>query len=381
MLANAAPQLTTLASNPLDIKPRISGGSSAIPSSTQSTPALNPADYPAVQFWNKSEWKKHIKSLKDTTTVNQKAAKKGGTRAAGGENVAMQFVEDAKGRMIDGHRAGEIRKHARSNFNDIAKWTTPPSTWGSASSVMRSYYHQQMYFRFPEVQYCDLDWKAEKIASEAYTHWNRPETTTVKLEADTASRPATRTKHPRSPSTVSTQLKKQKKVTIQHDPSLPAPTTSTSTLPSSRPSVSEASLASIPLAMDPSSKNIEPANSPLPPAITVVTDDNELTSPQRKSSHPLGQGIELGQSVIMEAEDVGEVELAAPELGVSDVVPVKVNIIQVFLVFVIDPSHSLQLCLIHCTCLFCIVIPLANIIIGRISLGHLPHVQALAYLH
>jgi hypothetical protein len=152
-LANATPQLRTLVSSPLDIKPGSSNGSSMIfPVSSQAAPTLNVADYPSLRFWNKSAWKKHVKSTKDTTTVNQKAAKKGSTWAADGENVTMQFVDDADGRMIDGYRAGEIRKHTRSIFNDIAKYTSPPATWGAASSIMRDYYHQQMYCHFPKVQ-------------------------------------------------------------------------------------------------------------------------------------------------------------------------------------------------------------------------------------
>jgi hypothetical protein len=89
-----------------------------------------------------------MKDTKDMTTVNQKAPKKGNTQAADGENVTMQFIEDANGRMIVRHRAGEIRKHAHSIFNDIAKWTTPPGTWGGVSSVMQDYYISRCIFVF-----------------------------------------------------------------------------------------------------------------------------------------------------------------------------------------------------------------------------------------
>jgi len=62
----------------------------------------------------------------------------------------MQFAEDEDGQMIDGHRASAIRHHARAIFNDIATWTTPPGTWGAASSVMRSYYHNRCMLAFPK---------------------------------------------------------------------------------------------------------------------------------------------------------------------------------------------------------------------------------------
>jgi hypothetical protein len=139
MLANMAPQPI---SNPFDIKPGISNISlSTSVFASQLFPALNPADFPLVQFWNKSAWKKHAKSTKDTTVVNQRAAKKGNTQVSESENVTMQFVEDREGHMIDGHRAGEIRKHTHSIFNDITKWMTPPATWGATSSIGCTYYH------------------------------------------------------------------------------------------------------------------------------------------------------------------------------------------------------------------------------------------------
>jgi hypothetical protein len=116
--------------------------------SSQAVRALDKTNYPLVKFWNKASWKKHMKDTKDMTTVNQKAPKKGNTQAADGENVTMQFIEDANGRMIVRHRAGEIRKHAHSIFNDIAKWTTPPGTWGGVSSVMQDYYISRCIFVF-----------------------------------------------------------------------------------------------------------------------------------------------------------------------------------------------------------------------------------------
>jgi hypothetical protein len=70
-LANAVPQLMSLSSNPLDIKLSITNMSSTIPAfSSQAVPALDIANYPLVKFWDKASWKKHMKDVKETTTVN-----------------------------------------------------------------------------------------------------------------------------------------------------------------------------------------------------------------------------------------------------------------------------------------------------------------------
>lgn len=300
--------------------------SSTIPTfSSQAFPALDIADYPLVKFWNKASWKKHTKDAKDTTTVNQNAPKKGNTRAADGENVTMQFIEDADGRTIDGHRAGEIRKHARSIFNDIAKWTTPPGTWGGASSVMRDYYHQQMYRRFPEVQFCDLDWKAEKIASEAYTHWNPPESIapSVKLEVDTPSGTNPHLKRPRSPKASSSKSKRQKKALIQHNTLTPtgSPPASTFASASSTPSAPIMIASAMPdVSADLTSPPTDLAKAPSPITDTVHATDRR--SPQNSGSvQALEREVEVGQSRLKEAGNVNDVGgEQTPE-----VVPAKVS--------------------------------------------------------
>jgi hypothetical protein len=186
---------------------------------------------------------------------------------------------------------------------------------------MRDYYHQQMYRRFPEVQYCDLDWKAEKIASEAYTHWNPPESiaASIKLEADTPSGTNPHLKRARSPM-ASSKPKRQKKALIQHD--TPARTESPPVASvSSTPSAPIVIVSAIPdVSQDLTSPPTEPAKAPLP--ITDTTHATDQRSPQNIGSiQALEHGVEVGRLWLKEAgngDDNGGEQT-------PDMVPTKVS--------------------------------------------------------
>ena len=88
-----------------------------------------------------------------------------------GINVAMRYIELEDGTVINGDRAGDIRKFARSIWVSFSKNGPPPAKWGLADVEMRKTYCREMGNRFPELKYCDLDWKAEQIATDNYPSW------------------------------------------------------------------------------------------------------------------------------------------------------------------------------------------------------------------
>lgn len=88
-----------------------------------------------------------------------------------GVNVAMRYVETASGEIIEGNRAADIRRFARSIWVFIGKERTPPATWGSADIKTKEYYCREMRNLFEELGLCDLDWKAEQIATDNYPSW------------------------------------------------------------------------------------------------------------------------------------------------------------------------------------------------------------------
>lgn len=83
----------------------------------------------------------------------------------------MRYIENEDGTVIDGFRAGEIRKFARSIWIHLANSGKAPRTWGKADIKSAQHYHQEMIRRFPELRLCAFDWKADQIATDNYPNW------------------------------------------------------------------------------------------------------------------------------------------------------------------------------------------------------------------
>jgi hypothetical protein len=165
-LAQSVPQLLAPSANSLTVAP-----SNQLASLTNAAPLLR-ADYPNVNFWTRHSWTAANKKTNDSTTIKQKAAERGGTRMANDENVSMRFIEDSEGVVIGGRRAQDIRRHMRSVFNHLADQPGgPASTWTGYAGVKQQYYYHEMANLFPELRLCELSWKADKLAIDAYPSW------------------------------------------------------------------------------------------------------------------------------------------------------------------------------------------------------------------
>ena len=135
----------------------------------ESPPPLRREDYPNINFWTKRQWTES--SSNTLTDVHAGPQSRGRARAAQGINVTMRYVELEDGTEIGGDRAGEIRKFARSIWVSFAKKGPPPTKWGKADIEMRKAYCREVARRFPELRFCELDWKADQIATDSYPSW------------------------------------------------------------------------------------------------------------------------------------------------------------------------------------------------------------------
>ena len=84
----------------------------------------------------------------------------------------MRFLQHENGDIIDGWRASDIRRYARSIFVGFALQGKVFHSWvEGVDAASRTSYYRDMAARFPEVSLCELDWKSEQIASDIYSQW------------------------------------------------------------------------------------------------------------------------------------------------------------------------------------------------------------------
>lgn len=146
---------------------------------------LSRENYPNIRFWMKRQWNEY--SDDKVTDIHAGSHTRGRGRAAQGINVAMCYVELEDGTVINGDRAAEIRKFARSIWVSFSKKGAPPSKWGQADIEMWKTYCREMGNQFPELTFCDLDWKADQIATDNYLSWYvnwHPKSETVQMKAE-----------------------------------------------------------------------------------------------------------------------------------------------------------------------------------------------------
>lgn len=159
---------------------------------------LNHEDYKFIDYWYKHQW---VSSSGDRiaditgkvenenenenededveadaegepqSTSPAPGARRGQGRSRAGINVSMCYMQDKDGQVIDGHRAQKIRIHARAIFVGFAMQGKQFSSWGDADAISRRTFYNEMAIRFEELQYCDLDWKAEQIATDTFPGW------------------------------------------------------------------------------------------------------------------------------------------------------------------------------------------------------------------
>jgi hypothetical protein len=154
------------------------GGTSVDQDDKQDPPAKR-EDYPDVQFWTRRNWLDRSMKEDDAMVLDDNTCRRGKSRASQGVNVAMRYVETDGGVVVDGHRCAEMRRLARSIWVHMANNGGLPTSWRKADVKLSQSYCREMCRKFPELRLCDLDWKADQIATDNYPSWYKNWTETV----------------------------------------------------------------------------------------------------------------------------------------------------------------------------------------------------------
>jgi hypothetical protein len=126
---------------------------------------LDRSDYPQILFWFRQDWLHYERENSGATRLLSKG------KGRPGENISMRYIEGEDGNVIDGYRASEIRKFARSIWMQLANNSKAPKTWGKTDLESAKHYRQEMVRRFPELRLCAFDWKADQVATDNYPNW------------------------------------------------------------------------------------------------------------------------------------------------------------------------------------------------------------------
>jgi len=111
---------------------------------------LEHENFPHITFWFRSDWpSKRV------------------------DTDSKVFVETEDGEIVSGDRMADMCKYARILWDIFQDEGIAPPKWGEASAHLRQRYHRLMCDEFPELRFCDKNWKADYIATLNYPLWYR----------------------------------------------------------------------------------------------------------------------------------------------------------------------------------------------------------------
>ncbi|KAJ7705823.1 hypothetical protein B0H16DRAFT_1704474 [Mycena metata] len=139
-------------------------------SAMQATLSPKKSDYPLVQFWYRHEYNAFLDKNKGESTV-EGPQRRGNSRASQGINVAMLYVCDEDGKIIDGFRATAIRALTHAFLGRLEEKGLAPVTWGKGGLDMHRNLSAAICAKFPEMGLCENDWKVQYMVTNMYSSW------------------------------------------------------------------------------------------------------------------------------------------------------------------------------------------------------------------
>ena len=126
-------------------------------------PPLARFDFPLVKFWNREDWNAYNSARKDSSSAEVDNTRGGAT----------DYIEEADGTPVSATTIAKIRLFARSIWIGAFERGKAPKTWGDASKELRDEYLHEMESHWGVLQYCQSHWKADTLATLAYSPWYR----------------------------------------------------------------------------------------------------------------------------------------------------------------------------------------------------------------
>lgn len=144
------------------------------------------SDYRKINYWTEGVYReedKRRKSEKGKASMSDAKAQRGSKRLSeDDENIMFWLIEDEDGNPIPGQRAKAARDQARKIWRYLDRSGRLPDCWNEADTVASSYYTGEMRCFFPELQLCENDYKANRIATLIFPNFLKHRNSKVKEE-------------------------------------------------------------------------------------------------------------------------------------------------------------------------------------------------------
>ena len=242
----------------------------------EQTPVSLKRQYPKISYWTLKDW-----------NLYKATARQGGVLSPGDQVAVLDFIESEDGVPVSPERINSIRRAARELFVSIqAAWESNkrpvPGSWGLMSHGNKEFFREKMKGQFPELGFCEGDWKCEQVGTQTYSGWYRthgPEKVKQEPGAKRQSKKMTSSSKSSTPALDNTLGRSHLSPTpipaltgLPEQPSLPSITNSSTSIPISdvQPHLYPAS---------PTGATLSSIASPVAPIPNLVSSPLDLDSP------------------------------------------------------------------------------------------------------
>ncbi|KAM6491491.1 hypothetical protein JOM56_013060 [Amanita muscaria] len=229
-------------------------------------------DYPGVNFWRSKSFKTNVKY-------------------PGEVGKRLRFLEDMNGEPMKQKRLDEIRRFLNGAFRELKELMydlLPKKGWATgADRELMARCHSELARRFPELAYCEDEWKSRALMIEWFPSWQRihmPEVAdTIKLEDSgesdsgetVTSVPAKRVAEPSK--TSRKRIKKEFKIPELPDPLATKPPMGTTGISTKEPATS---FAPLPAASTINLNALPASAASITPSTTISAEASDQLVPQ-----------------------------------------------------------------------------------------------------
>ena len=133
----------------------------------QAAPALSRAHHQQINHWTLKDWTSHKANVRQA-----------GIMDSGDETAALNFIESANGIPVSTERIKAVRRSCRELFFSLKIMYTDnrrpvPLSWGLMSHSDKRFFSEKIKEYYPELAFCEDNWKCEYVATHTYPGWYR----------------------------------------------------------------------------------------------------------------------------------------------------------------------------------------------------------------
>ncbi|PPQ82248.1 hypothetical protein CVT26_008927 [Gymnopilus dilepis] len=135
---------------------------------------INREDFKLVDIWTREDWASHPKNpVNQNTDASLSKSKKKKKLKKDDPCPTLLFVQSITGESINCGRGSDLRREARSLFEDFARKGMMSEKFLKMSQEALYCYRKTLYDNFPELRYCEGHWKAEALGILTYPSWKK----------------------------------------------------------------------------------------------------------------------------------------------------------------------------------------------------------------